>query len=92
MTLRLLLLASSNWPRLDGWASARGVDAADMDVDRFSNLVAHWATESAASEADVKKFESRLWMPPPGVVPSSGPWSPQAQRSSFASLKAALGK
>ena len=92
MTLRLLLLADQHWARFDGWAGARGVDAGDMPVSRFVHLVQYWATEGAESEADLRQFEARLWMPPPGVVVDRGPWSPDAENKSFAALKASLGK
>ena len=92
MTLRLLVLAGDNWPRFDGWATARGLDAGGMPLPRFCHLVGFWATEGAQSEADVKKFEAALWRPPVGVVPTRGPWSPQEENRAFASLKAALGK
>ena len=92
MTLRLLLLASENWWRFDGWTTAHGVDAAELGLGRFSNLVRYWATEGAASEADIAKFEARLWMPPRGVEPDQGPWSAAAENRAFASLKSALGK
>ena len=64
MTLRLLVLAGDNWARFDGWATARGLDAAEMPLPRFCHLVGFWATEGAQSEADVKKFEAALWRPP----------------------------
>lgn len=92
MTLRLLVLAGDNWPRFDGWATARGLDAAEMPLPRFCHLVGFWATEGAQSEADVKKFEAALWRPPAGVAPTRGPWSPGEENRAFASLKAALGK
>ena len=92
MTLRLLVLAGDNWPRFDGWATARGLDAGGMPLPRFCHLVGFWATEGAQSEADVKKFEAALWRPPVGVVPTRGPWSPGEENRAFASLKAALGK
>ena len=92
MTLRLLVLAGDNWPRFDGWATARGLDAGGMPLPRFCHLVGFWATEGAQSEADVRKFEAALWRPPVGVVPTRGPWSPQEENRAFAGLKAALGK
>ena len=92
MTLRLLVLAGDNWPRFDGWATARGLDAGGMPLPRFCHLVGFWATEGAQSEADVRKFEAALWRPPVGVVPTRGPWSPGEENRAFASLKAALGK
>lgn len=92
MTLRLLGLAVEHWARFDGWATARGLDAAWLDLGRFCHLVGFWATEGAESEADLRKFEAQLWRPPAGVVADRGPWSPQEENRAFGALKAALGK
>jgi len=92
VTLRLLLLADTHWTRFDGWAWARGVDVVELEVGRLAHLVQFWATEGAESEADLRKFEAQLWVPPAGVVPDRGPWSPEEENRAFAALKSSIGK
>ena len=92
MTLRLLAVAQENWPALDGWGLAHGLDVEGLPLARFGHVVKYWALRGASSEADVRKFEARLWRPPAGVAPDRGPWSPEEENRAFASLKAALGK
>jgi hypothetical protein len=63
----------------------------ELPIDRFLNLVYHWAIRNAQSENDVSKFDRRLWVPPKGVEPpEESPWSAQNETSAFQALKKAL--
>lgn len=62
-----------------------------MDLDRFVSLVWYWVTKDAEDDNAVRKFETRLWRPPVGFVPTTGPWSPEEETSAFKALKGAMG-
>lgn len=92
MTQRLLSIASSHWARIDGaLAASLTTDPLDLPIDRFLNLV-YWRAVDGGSEEDVRKFESRLWMPPVGVAPApQSPWSPENETRAFKGLVAEVG-
>lgn len=75
---------------LDGEAAGRGIDLLDLPIDRFLNRVYHFATKGG-DPTSIQRFDNRLWMPPPGVVATRGPWSVEAETSAFKAFKAALG-
>lgn len=89
MTLRLLHLADKNWAKFDGWAASRPFDPFDLTIDRLLNTIYFWATQHA-SQKDLAKFDSHLWMPPPDIAVTEGPWSPEAETAAFKGLAAAL--
>ena len=91
MTFRLLHLASENWPTLEGWATSRNTDIAELPIDRMLNLIYYWATRNADDEQALAKFDRRLWMPPKGEEPPpESPWSSASETNAFKTLKAAL--
>lgn len=90
MTQKLLATIEEHWVTVDGEAALRGIDLMELPFDRFLNAVYHFATREGTVES-IRRFDIRLWMPPPGVVPTRGPWSPEAETSAFKSLKASLG-
>lgn len=91
MTVRLCALALDNWAILDGWAASRNMPPLkEMPLQRFANFVYWWATRNA-DEKEMRQFDIRLWRPPVGVVPMSGPWSAEAETAAFSSLKKAVG-
>lgn len=59
----------------------------DLPIDRFLNLV-YWFIVREGDPEDIEKFKIRLWRPPPGVEPTSGPWSPEAETQSFRAFSA----
>src|SRR3546814_12916525 len=80
VTFRLLHLASENWPTLEGWATSRSTDIAELPIDRMLNLIYYWATRNAQDEAALAKFDRKLWMPPKGEeAPAESPWSAQTE-------------
>lgn len=91
MTIRLVRMALDNWQDIDGWAVGHGVgDLGRLELDRFVNFVWWWATRDA-EQKDRDKFESHLWMPPPGEE-GRGVWSAEAEMAGFSALKEALNK
>ena len=95
MTLRLARLALDNWDDIDGYAVSRNMPPlASLPLGRFVNFVWWWATRNAQSPAEVEKFRTRLWVPPPKYNKpiTQGPWSPESETRAFAALKATLGK
>lgn len=90
MTQKLLALAEEHWVTIDGEAALRGVDPIALPFDRLLNAVYHFAIRDATPD-NVRKFDMRLWVPPPGVVPTRGPWSAAAETEAFRGLKNALG-
>lgn len=90
MTQRLLQLAARDWVEIDGEAALRESDLLQLPFDRFLNAIYHWETRDRPPEA-VRKFEIMLWVPPPDVAPTVGPWSPEAETSAFKAVRAALG-
>jgi hypothetical protein len=90
VTQRLRAVAQKHWVTLDGEAAGRGFDLLQLPFDRFLNTVYRYATKGAG-EIELAKYDQWLWMPPPGVVATRGPWSPEAETAAFRSLKAALG-
>lgn len=87
MTQRLLAVAAKHWVTLDG---DRADDILELPFDRFLNTIYRYATKGG-NEVALAQYDQWLWMPPPGVVATRGPWSPEAEQSAFRSLKAALG-
>lgn len=67
-----------------------GIDLLELPVPRFLAVVYFWATRHA-DEVGRRKFDARLYQPPPGVVPTVGPWTAEAEQSAFRALKAGLG-
>lgn len=67
-----------------------GLDLLELPLPRFLAAVYFWATRNGDDVAQ-KKFDAKLYMPPPGVVPTQGPWTPEAEQSAFRALKAGLG-
>ena len=62
---RLSALASDQWPSIDGWCAAQGVDPLSYRPDRFYNLIYAWAVERVEDKA---KFDAQLEAPIPGRV------------------------
>lgn len=87
---RYIALARDNWNEIDGWAVSQQIEILDLTTDRFCNLLWWYATRNAEDPSDVKRFEARLWQPPKGVVPTSGPWEAQAETDALSALKAQL--
>jgi hypothetical protein len=95
VTRRLFDLAQSAWATFDGWCASRDIDPLELPPDRFCNLTYYWATRNASSEADLGKFDRRLWLPDKEEtqakgVPKESPWSAENETSAFKALKAAL--
>lgn len=90
MTQRLLSHARRNWVRLDGKAVWSRIDLLDLPIDRFLNALYHDLSRELDEPAR-RRLDAMLWIPPPDVVPTAGPWSPQAETQAFKAVKAALG-
>lgn len=69
--------------------ASRGIDTLALPMDRFLSLIYWWLTDGVSPQ-EIERFNIRLWMPPKGVVPTQGPWTPEAETSAFKSLKGAL--
>ena len=67
-------------------------DLGKLPLPRFLNFVHWWATRNIEDQAELDRFEQKLWMPPAGVEVSKGPWSAAAETAAFGAAKAALGK
>lgn len=91
MTLRLLDIAESHWPTFDGWCASLSVDPWKLPSDRFLSLVYYWSTRYA-DENERRKFDMRLWIPPPGYEEPilEGPWSAEEEMSGFRGLASSL--
>lgn len=87
VTLSLLDLAARHWASFDGWC--RDIDPWELPAHRMLSFIYHWATEGA-EESQLQKFDRRLWMPPPGVEATEGPWSREAEMSAFRGLASQL--
>lgn len=90
MTQKLLAIAEGHWVTIDGKAAWRGIDLLTMPFDRFLNAVYRYATKDGTPDS-IRKFDIRLWIPPAGIAPTRGPWTPEAEMQAFRGLKAALG-
>jgi hypothetical protein len=92
VNLRLASAAIDNWADVDGYAVAHGLPPlGDLPQGRFMSFMWWYLTRNASSQTDVEKFRTRLWRPPPGVVPTGpNPWSPENEQSAFAAFKAGL--
>lgn len=91
MTVRLARVAVENWEKLDGYAVGHNMpDLRELPLERFANFVYWFVTREAAAE-EVEKFRARLWVPPKGVTPTSGPWSREAELSAFAAVRNRIG-
>lgn len=85
MTARLLGILRENWTVIRGereWVGPGAPDLLELAVDVLLDLTYYWATRHG-DEAAVRKFNARLWVPPKGVAPTEGPWSAEAETSSF---------
>jgi hypothetical protein len=69
-----------NWATFDGYAVGH-------NLGDLRELPRWMLTKDAGSEADLRKFEARLWMPPTGEVPAAGsPWSAEGETAAFAAF------
>jgi len=85
VTARLLGMLRENWTVIEGereWVSPGAPDLLELPIDRLLNLTYYWGTRNG-DEAEVRKFDARLWVPPKGVAPTEGPWSPEAETNAF---------
>lgn len=90
MTQRLVFTAGKDWHRLDGLLASRNVDALSLPFDRFLAVV-YWFLTDGATPQQVAKFDTRLWMPPPGIEPApQSPWSPENETAAFKALRAGV--
>lgn len=90
MTQRLTAIAVEHWKDIDGFSVAHNMGRlSEMPLDRFTNFIWWWATKEADSK-DREKFERRLYMPPKGVAPTTGPWSAEAETAAFGALRQGL--
>ena len=62
-----------------------------MPLDRFCNLVWHWATRNMQEQREVENLRQKIWMPPTGVVAEKGPWSREEEMAAFAAVMKATG-
>lgn len=93
MTHRLVQLVRTEWATFDGLLASRNVDPLALPPHRFFSTVYWWATRNAGEQADIDKFNRRLWQPPQGVAAAPGsPWSPEAETAAFKALAAAVGQ
>ena len=91
MTARLALIVIENDWQIEGYAASRNMpELGQLSMHRFCAFVQWWAVRNAEKQADIDKFQSQLWRPPPGVV-GQGPWSSEAETAGLSSLKASLG-
>ncbi len=91
MTQRLVAMAAESWKDLDGYAVAHSMGRLmEMPISRFTNFVWWWATNGADQQGR-EKFERRLYMPPKGVAPTTGPWTAEAESGAFSALRQSLG-
>lgn len=92
MTLRLVMLVRKEWASFDGLMASQNVDPLLLPPDRFLSLVYWWAVRNASEQADIDKFDRRLWIPPKGrAAPAGSPWSAEAETAAFGSLAAQVG-
>lgn len=91
MTARLIDHAASTWSELTGWSLSRGITEplTDLPLSRFEALV-WWFVIKDAEPDDVERIRARLWQPPKGVAPKTGPWSAEAEMAAFSAVKAKL--
>lgn len=67
-------------------------DLRTLPLDRFCNFVWWWWTKDAPDSTEVAKIRARLWVPPKGIAPTTGPWSPEAETAAFKALSTSLNK
>lgn len=61
--------AAAAYLAYESWTVQRGFDPAGQPARRIIASIIAWASESWADEADVKSWQQRTFMPPPGVRP-----------------------
>ena len=57
-------------------------DILNLPLDRFLNRVIAWL-RPRFSEGDWRNLRFQLEVPPPGVTPSSGPWSEEEMAATW---------
>lgn len=57
-------------------------DMMDLPLDRFLNRVMAWIRERMTDQA-WRGFVFRLEVPPPGVIPTTGPWSEEEMAATW---------
>lgn len=84
MTGRLLGLLEENLTVIEGEVALHDptVDLLEMPLPRLLNLVYFWGIRNG-DENEIRKFDTRLWRPPPGEIPTEGPWSAEAETNAF---------
>lgn len=80
----------TEWPVLEGRATARGIDLIALPLPRLLNFLLALIRESS-SDKDWERFMSELERPLAGETPTDGAWSPEAQGSAFLSAMRATG-
>lgn len=91
MTQRLLVTAAEHWYMFDGFAVAHGAgDLRELPLDRFCSYV-RWYCTRALDEKQLAEFEAKLFMPPRGTIPTSGPWAPENETESLRAFQSAFG-
>lgn len=68
--------------QFDGECASRNIDPLYLPLSRLLNLIYWYATRNAPIE-EIRKFDTRLFRPPPGVVPTRGPWTAEAETAAF---------
>lgn len=92
MTVRLCAVAVERWDDLDGWAVSKNLpNLGTLPLERFTHMMWFWLTDGG-EQKDIDKLRAQLWRPPPGVIPTRGPWSPEAETASFMALKRSVAK
>lgn len=77
------------WSTFDGWAVSQGFDPRELEGDRLLSAAYYWATKDGDQES-IKKFDTKLYMPPKGVAATEGPWSPEAETNAFNAFKSSI--
>lgn len=80
-------MAATNWEMMDGTSSE---DLLELPPDRFCNRVVAWM-KARMKTTDFQAFEAALHRPPPGVEPTTGPWSPDEMAAAFQTLQREIG-
>ena len=84
---RLVASLDHHWTSFNGWAVSQGLDLLELHLDALLDLIYYWLTKDA-TEDDVEKLNSQLWLPPRSAakkpLPKSSPWSDDATLASFA--------
>lgn len=90
--IRLAGIAHDNWIDVEGYALTHGTGSLEtLSISQFCSFMWYMIAQSHEDETALERTKAKLWKPPKGETATHGPWSREAEKKGFDSLKSQLG-